>query len=113
VVHPIYRFINEALPDDSRLLMLKTNHGFFCHREYLADSFFEASQTRELVKDCETNLDVSETLRSMGLTHILIENRDLGIPYPRAFREFLSNPEGLAEQIFSSEDGRFVVLELR
>lgn len=113
VVHPIYRFINETLPDDSRLLMLNTNHGFFCHREYLADSFFEASQTSELVKDCETKLDVAETLRSMGLTHILIENRDLGIPYPRAFREFLSSPEGLAEQIFSSEDGRFVVLELR
>ena len=113
VVHPIYRFINETLPDDSRVLMLNTNHGFFLHREYLADSFFEASQTRELVKDCETKLDVAETLRSMGLTHILIENRDLGIPYPRAFREFLSSPEGLAEQIFSSEDGRFVVLELR
>jgi hypothetical protein len=113
VMHPIYRFINETLPDDSRLLMLNTNHGFFCHREYLADSFFEASQTRELVKDCETKLDVAETLRSMGLTHILIENRDLGIPYPRVFREFLSSSEGLAEPIFSSEDGRFVVLELR
>ena len=113
VVHPVYRFINESLPVDSRLLMLNTNHGFFCHREYLADSFFEASQTRDLVKDCETKLEVAGLLRSKGLTHILIENRDLGIRYPQAFRDFLSAPEGLADEIYRSEDGRFVVLQLR
>ena len=113
VVHPVYRFINETLPAEARLLMINTNHGFFCHREYVADSFFEASQTRQLVKGCATKLEVSELLRAQGLTHILIENRDLGVPYPTAFREFLSAPEGLAEQVYRSEDDRFIVLELQ
>ena len=113
VVHPVYRFINETLPEEARLLMINTNHGFFCHREYVADSFFEASQTRQLVKGCATKLEVGEVLRAQGLTHILIENRDLGIPYPTAFREFLSAPEGLAEQVYRSQDDRFIVLELQ
>lgn len=113
VVHPVYRFINESLPEEARLLMLNTNHGFFCHREYLADSFFEASQTRDLVKDCETKLEVAELLRSTGLTHVLIETHDLGIGYPRAFLDFLTRPGRLAEEIYRSEDDRFVLLELR
>lgn len=113
VVHPVYRFIDESLPAQARLLMVNTNHGFFCHREYLADSFFEASQTRQLVMDCETESEVAELLRDTGLTHVLIDGRDRGIPYPRAFLDFLEEPSPLAEQIYRSEDGRFSLLELR
>ena len=113
VVHPVYRFINESLPVEARLLMVNTNHGFFCHREYLADSFFEASQTRQLVMNCETKSEVVELLRDNGLTHILIDSRNRGIPYPRAFLDFLAEPGRLAEQIYRSPDGRFTVLELR
>ena len=113
VVHPIYGFINEQLPDEARLLMINTNHGFFCHREYLADSFFEASQTRELVEDCESSLEVAELLRSRGLTHVLVDARSRGIPYSEAFQDFLAEPEPLAERIHTSEDGRFTLLELR
>ncbi len=112
-VHPVYRFIDEGLPAEARLLMVNTNHGFFCHREYLADSFFEASQTRELVKDCKTKPEVVELLRSQGLTHVLIDARNRGIPYSKVFLDFLDEPDPLAEQIYLSEDGRFTILELR
>jgi len=113
VVHPVYRFINESLPAEARLLMVNTNHGFFCQREYLADSFFEASQTQQLVKECRTKLDVAELLRDHGLTHVLIDARNRGIHYPRAFLDFLEEPDPLAEQIYRSEDGRFTLLEVR
>jgi hypothetical protein len=93
--------------------MVNTNHGFFCHREYLADSFFEASQTRELVKDCRTKPEVAKLLRSQGLTHVLIDARNRGIQYSRVFLDFLDEPDLLAEQIYRSEDGRFTILELR
>jgi hypothetical protein len=113
VVHPIYRFIDKSLSPEARLLMVNTNHGFFCHREYLADSFFEASQTRQLVMECETKSEVAKVLRDNGLTHILIDARNRGIPYPRAFLDFIEEPNRLAEQIYRSEDGRFTLLELR
>lgn len=113
VVHPVYRFINESLPAQARLLMVNTNHGFFCHRDYLADSFFEASQTRQLMMGCETKSEVAEVLRDHGLTHVLIDARNRGIPYPRAFLDFLEEPDGLAEQIYRSADGRFTVLEVQ
>ena len=93
--------------------MVNTNHGFFCHREYLADSFFEASQTRELVMGCNTRSDVAELLRDHGLTHVLVDARNRGIPYPQAFLDFLEEPTPLAEQIYRSEEGRFTLLELR
>ena len=112
-VHPVYRWINETLPEEARLLMINTNHGFFCHREYVADSFFEASQTMHLVMSCQSKSDVAQLLRDNGLTHVLIDSRTRGIPYPRAFLEFLEEPDRLAEKIYRSEDGRFTVLEVR
>ena len=104
---------HEQLPEQARLLMVNTNHGFFCRREYLADSFFEASQTRELVVNCRSKSEVTEVLRSRGLTHVLIDARQRGIRYPEAFLELLAEPEPEAERIYDSEDGRFTLLELR
>ena len=47
-MHPVFRAIDADVPADGRLLFINTNHGFFCHRDFIADSFFEASQINAL-----------------------------------------------------------------
>jgi len=108
---PIYQFINQNLPADARIMMLNTNHGFFCRRDFIADSFFEASQIAELLRRAESGPGIATTLRGMGITHLLIENRDRGIDYPESLADFL-NDGRLVESIYRSPDDRFDVARL-
>lgn len=111
VVHPVYVFIDRNLPPRARLLLLNTNHGFFLHREFVADSFFEASQTRALFQDLADSEAVERRFAELSLTHVLIEHRDRGIDYPPAFVSFLNDPQRV-QLLYRSPDGRFSVLEV-
>lgn len=111
-VHPVYAFINRELPRDSRLLLLNTNQGFCIEREYLADSFFEASQIADWLRSASTVDEVRQRLESRGITHLLIEHRSWGIRYPDALLALLRDPTQV-EQRYRSRNGRFTLLELR
>jgi hypothetical protein len=88
-VAPIYRVVAERTPKDARLLLVNTNHGFFLTREYVADSLFEASQVEALVLRAGSAQAVGERLRRMGITHVLVEKEDWGIPLPDYWHDFL------------------------
>ena len=109
--HPVYGFINNELPPDARLLFLNTNQGFFCEREYLADSFFEASQIADWLAPASTVAELRELLTEERITHLLIEQRDWGIPYPAALFEMLRDP-AQTRAAYQSPEGRFTVVEL-
>lgn len=111
VVRPVYRFIEADLPADARLLLINNNHGFFLERDYIADSFFEASQISDLFAVATTTTEVRQTFEQLGLTHALVENRR-GPAYPDSLVEVLQDPTQ-ATPIFRSPDGRFVVLEFQ
>jgi len=110
-VPPAYRFINHNLPPNARILCLNTNQGFFLDREYLADSFFEASQIADWLRPAAGKSQVMDRLAERGITHVLIEHEDWGIAYPPSLLEVLSDP-GLARPVHRSADARFDVLEL-
>ncbi len=112
VVPPHLRFVNEHLPADARLLFLNTNLGFFCDREYLADSFFEASQIAAYLAEARTGEEVYRRLRERGITHVVLDRRQ------RPRRNDLPGVLGqmLRERtsvLYRSADGRFDVRELR
>jgi hypothetical protein len=66
------RMINGLLPRNARLLLVSTNHGFFKQREFLADSFFEASQINALlVEPSRTREELRARLGSKGITHVV------------------------------------------
>jgi len=111
-VHPVYRYVNETLPPGAKLLLLNTNQGFFLEREYLADSFFEASQLDAWLSTARTEDQIRELLRERGITHVLFEHHDWGIPYSPVLISFLEDP-AFARPIYRSPEGRFTVLELR
>jgi hypothetical protein len=105
------RFV-DTLPDDARLLLLNTNQGFFLERDYLADSFFEASQIADWLGRAGDVDGVSAALRERGVTHVLVEHRDWGIAWPASLEALLADPERRTPR-FRSPDGRFELFELR
>lgn len=108
VVPPVFAFIDAELPRDARILMLNTNQGFFCRREYLADSFFEASQIADWLAGAG---DVRARLVERGITHVLLDRQERGITFPRALFELLQDP-ARTELRFRSSDERLLLLRL-
>ena len=111
-VPPVFDFLNTDLPPDARLLFLNTNQTFFCDREILADSFFEASQIADWLAPARNVAELRRLLSLRGVTHVLVERRDWGIEYPAALGEMLADPAE-AELVYQSEDRRFSVFELQ
>ena len=99
-----------ACPADAKLLFVNINRGFFCRREYFADSFFEASQTGAMLHDLSRRGGVRQGLRDLGITHVLIDKQPRGIDYPREFVELLANPAN--RLVYQSPDGRFALIAL-
>lgn len=106
-----HRFINDHLPQDARLLCLNTNEGFFLERDYLADSFFEASQVADWLRSAADKSQVRRRLSARRITHILIANKDWQIAYPPSLTELIADPRW-ARPLYRSSDGMFAVLEL-
>jgi hypothetical protein len=104
-VRPVLAFINEQVPPSARIMFLNTNHGFFCEREYIADSFFEVSQLADWMRQAETAADLEALLASADITHILWHAEDYHVPYPAVLAELLVDP-ARTEPIFCSKDGK-------
>ena len=107
----MFRRIDEELPQDARLLFLGTNQGYFSEREFLADSFFEASQIVDWLRPATNPEEVQVLLRSRGITHLLLDRRPLGVPYPLPLLQVLQDPSR-ARVLFTTEDGRYAVFAL-
>ncbi len=110
--HPIWSFIEADLPPDARLLLLNTNHGFFCERGYLADSFFEASQIADWLAPAKDVARLRAMLAERGVSHVLVEHRPPPVAYPAPLAELLRDPAA-ATVVERSKDGRYSVFELR
>lgn len=112
-VYPELAFANEHLPADARVLFLNTNQGFFCEREYLADSFFEASQIAAWLGPAGADVERLQTLLAeRGVTHVLLDRWDWGIVYPPALAGLLGDPRRV-RPLYETPDGRITLYELR
>jgi hypothetical protein len=72
VIPPMFRQINRDLPPDARLLMINTNGAFHCDRDYLADSFFEASQIALRLGPSTDKDELRRRLLELEITHVLV-----------------------------------------
>lgn len=111
-VEPVDRFIDSELPADARLLLLDTNQGFFVEREYLADSFFEASQILDWLRPFESVEAVHRALVARGITHVMTAPPRWGIRWPAPLRALLRDPAHALRR-YRSPDGRFELFELQ
>ena len=69
--YPVFKYINQNLPPDASLAFFWDNRGFFCEREQIGDSVFEAPSMIELVHEAGSASAFHEKLMEMGITHIL------------------------------------------
>jgi hypothetical protein len=106
----VFRIIDQRLPPGAKILFVNINRGFFCRREYIADSFFEASQTDEMLWAMAESTGIRRGLRDRGITHLLIENRSRGIDYPPQFLRLLDDPANRI--VYESPDERFTLIAL-
>jgi hypothetical protein len=109
--HPVYTFVRHQLPPQAKLMLLNINHGFFLDREYIADSFFEASQLNELISAAHDREDLRRLFERLGVTHVLVD-RTPWVKFPPLLWEYLDDPAA-ATLIYRSPDEQFSVYELK
>ena len=107
---PMFEFINRQTSPSAKLLFLNINFGFWCEREYLADSAFEASQMNELIRGAGSESGLASLLADLGITHVLYANYDWKIAYPRYLFDFLDREAVVVAQ---TEDGGLTLYEIR
>lgn len=123
-VPPPYRALAELTPPGARVALLNTSQAFFCPRECLADSFFEASQLAAALAGADGPdgpdgadgadgaVAARERFRAIGVTHLLVDARPRGIDWPPGLGALLVDGQRAAT-LWRSPDGRFTLLELR
>jgi len=111
-IDPVFKFVNDSLPPEARLLFINTNHGFRCHRDFIADSFFEASQIADWLAPARSVTQARAMLAERGISHLLILDHDWGIEFPRTLYDLLRDPTQV-RVLFQSPDRKFTVLELQ
>ena len=102
-VPPHCRFVNDELPPGARILMLDANRSFFCRRAFLADSLFQASQMNALLRTTSDAAGLEALLHRLGVTHVLVADRDWGIDWPPHVREVLAGGT-LLRRVYRDEE---------
>jgi hypothetical protein len=100
---PHCRFVNDELPPDARILMLNANRSYFCHRAFLADSLFEASQMNALLRTTSDVAQLAALLQRLAVTHLLVADRDWGIDWPPHLTQALAGG-GLLRRVYRDEE---------
>jgi hypothetical protein len=80
-VHPAIKFINESLPENSVILMIFENRGYYLEREYIADGAYEASRILPWFNVSMSPQEMLSNLARHGITHILV-NETYAKDYP-------------------------------
>ena len=107
-IDPIYPYLNRTLPPRARVLMINHNRGFRLARDFIADSFFEASQIEATFAWQPNENAVADTLAALGITHILLASHDYGLRFAPAFGAFLNDPHCVT-LLHESADRQFKV----
>ncbi len=108
VIQPVYAAI-DALPAESHLLLLNTSHRFHINRPVIADSFFEASQISHTFAQVESSTQAKAVLNELGVTHILIAQRESWNPYPASLMALLGDAQAVR---VTYQDQRFALLHV-
>ena len=73
----VFKYINENLPEDSKILFVGETRGFHSLRNFVASSAFDLNPFLELLKTCKTHVEIYENLNKQNFTHILINYKEI------------------------------------
>lgn len=80
----IFSYINGNLAKDKKIFMIWENRGYYLDREYLSDSFFEASTVMRWAEQTKTAEALAERIRANGFDYVLVNNT-LGQVFARLY----------------------------
>jgi hypothetical protein len=72
--YKVFKYINENLPADAKLVFFWDNRGFFCDRPKIGDSVIEAPMMIELVHKAGSAEAFHRKLIDEGFTHVMYNN---------------------------------------
>ncbi|MCK5595466.1 phospholipid carrier-dependent glycosyltransferase, partial [bacterium] len=72
-----FKFINEELPEDSKILFIGENQGFYCDRDYVGSSPLDLNDIVEISNASENPRIIYAKLNDMGITHILYNSSEV------------------------------------
>jgi 4-amino-4-deoxy-L-arabinose transferase-like glycosyltransferase len=68
--YPAISYINNELPDSSKILFIGDNQTYYCEKPLLSNSPLDRSIIVETVRNSKDSKEVKDNLRAMGITHI-------------------------------------------
>lgn len=72
--YPMYRFINNNLPQDAKVfLVYMRNLGFLCDWDCYSDSMYEHYTLKKILAASSSTEEVRQKIKSMGFTHIMYD----------------------------------------
>jgi hypothetical protein len=108
-----YAYVNERTPKDAKIMLLNINRGFFLEREYIADSFFEASQLSWLLSRAKSEEQLRSMLSQLGVTHLYLANaKRSGVVFPPSLEQLLADAQHV-QRLYECKRRRCVLYELR
>ena len=72
-----FKFINKKLPEDSKILFIGENQGFYCDRDYVGSSPLDINDIVEVSNASENARIIYGKLRDMDITHILYNSSEV------------------------------------
>ena len=70
--YPAFHYINNELPEDTRILFIGENQTYYCDRETVSNSPLDTNIIVEIVNQSSSEEDISAKLNSSGITHVLL-----------------------------------------
>jgi 4-amino-4-deoxy-L-arabinose transferase-like glycosyltransferase len=70
-------FVSEALPDDSRVMLVSESRSLYIDRPVLVEDPYRMPLLAELSRECEDAHELARRIRSAGATHLLINDAEM------------------------------------
>ncbi len=75
--YPVMSFINQNTAPDSKILLVGEARGYYCQRDYIANTAFDISTFQKYFKKAKNAGELAQQLRQDGITHILLNEGEL------------------------------------
>lgn len=76
-VYPIINYINQNLPANAKILFVGESRGYFCQREYIANSAFDVPTFQKYFKAAINADELAQALKKDKITYILFNEGEL------------------------------------
>jgi hypothetical protein len=76
-VYPVIAYINATLSPGSKILFVGDSRGYYCQRDYIANSAFDVPTFQKYFKAAKDADELARNLRRDGITHILYNEGEL------------------------------------